>query len=191
MDGHVFYVLDLGREGTFLYDDTTGEWSKWITANYNTWNLTNGTMWGQRIVGGDILTTDTWEMQPGALFDNGSAEITHVVTGGLVKRNRVFVSVDALRLNCSVGQLDDVNGATVQMSFSDDQGQTWVDMDTISLTESDFDGEVAWRSLGSFAAPGRIFRITDVGGFLRIDGCDAGINNFDEDGQQAAAPKEG
>jgi hypothetical protein len=125
------------------------------------------------------------------LFDNGSTEITHIVSGELIKRNRVFVSCDAFRLTVSAGQLDDVNGATVLLEFSDDQGQTWVTMDTLALTEGDYSGEVAWRSLGSFAAPGRIFRITDVGGFLRIDGADAGINNFDEDGQATPQPTQG
>lgn len=184
MDGHVFYCLDLGQEGTYLYDDTTQQWSRFITQGFDGWNLTNGTVWGQRIVGGDMLTDDIWEMQPGAGLDNGSVDIIHVVTGGLVKRSRVYSSVEAVRLNCSIGQLADSSDATVQLSFSDNQGQSWVDMDTLSLTEGDFNGEVAWRSLGSFAAPGRIFRITDVGAFLRIDGCDAMIDNFDEDEAQ-------
>ena len=30
-----------------------------------------------------------------------------------------------------------------------------------------------------FPNPGRIFKITDTGGFLRIDGADAGIDGFD------------
>lgn len=185
-DGHTFYVLDLGQEGTFLYDNTTQQWSKWITQAFNGWNLTNGTQWGYRVVGGDFLTPDIWEMAPGALKDNGSVDIVHVVTGGLVKRNRVYSSVEAVRLSVSIGQLDDTAGATVQLSFSDDQGQTWTDMDAISLTEGDFSGEIAWRSLGAFAAPGRIFRITDVGGFVRIDGADVMLDNFDEDGAPAA-----
>ena len=185
-DGHTFYVLDLGQEGTFLYDNTTLQWSKWITQAFNGWNLTNGTQWGYRVVGGDFLTPDIWEMAPGALKDNGSVDIIHVVTGGLVKRNRVYSSVEAVRLSVSIGQLDDTAGATVQLSFSDDQGQTWTDMDAISLTEGDFSGEIAWRSLGAFAAPGRIFRITDVGGFVRIDGADVMLDNFDEDGAPAA-----
>jgi hypothetical protein len=29
-----------------------------------------------------------------------------------------------------------------------------------------------------------VFRVTDVGGFLRIDGCDAELDDFDEDGEQ-------
>lgn len=186
-DGHVFYALDLGQEGTYLYDDTTQQWSKFITQGFNGWNLTNGAVWGRRIVGGDLLTDDIWEMQPGALLDNGTVEIVHVVTGGLMKRTRTYSSVESFRLNVSVGQLDEVNGATIQLSFSDDQGQTFTDMDTLAVTQGDYSAEIAWRSLGSFAAPGRIFRITDVGAFLRIDAADAELDNFDEDsppGQQ-------
>lgn len=189
MDGHVFYVLDLGAQGTYCYDDTTGFWSRFITQNFDGWNLVNGTMWGQRIVGGDYASPDIWEMQPGALMDNGSVDIVHVVTGALAKRTRVFSSVEAVRLNVAIGQLDDFVSATVLLSFSDDQGQTWTDADTYTLTEGDTSAELAWRSLGSFAAPGRIFRVTDVGGFIRIDGCDANIDNFDEDSN--AATKEG
>lgn len=186
-DGHVFYILDLGVEGTFAYDDTTQQWSKFITQAWNGWNLTNGTVWGRRVVGGDFMTGDIWEMQPGALMDNGSVEIVHVVTGGLVKRNRVYSSVESLRLNVSVGQLDDVNGATIQLAFSDDQGVTYTDMGVIALTEGDYSTEIVWRSLGAFAAPGRVFRVTDVGAFLRIDGADAAIDNFDEDSAPPAS----
>lgn len=180
-DGHVFYVLDLGQEGTWLFDDTTQQWSQFITSGFNGWNMTNGTVWGQRIVGGDMLSGSIWERQPSALKDNSALSITHVVTGGLQTRDRAFRAVESLNLACSVGQLQDVAGASVTLSFSDDQGKTFVTMDTLMLTENNYTGEIAWRSLGSFSAPGRIFKITDVGGFLRIDGCDASIDNFDED----------
>lgn len=181
-DGHVFYVLDLGGQGTFLYDVSTAQWSKFITTGFNGWNLTNGTMWGtQRIVGGDYLNTNLWEMRPGALKDNDTLDITHVVTGGLVKRSRVYSSLEAVRLNCSFGQLAATFTATVLLEYSDDQGVTFTAADTLTVTEGDFSGEVAWRSLGSFAAPGRVFRITDVGAFLRIDGADGFLDNFDED----------
>lgn len=183
MDGHPFYVLDLGIQGTLLYDQLTDQWSVFVTSGYNQWNVANGCQWGQRIVGGDLYTTELWEMQPGALKDNGTLDIVHIVTGGLVKRNRTFVSVDALRLAISNGQLDALTGAYVTLAFSDDQGKTFTTMPSINLTQADYTTELAWQSLGSFAAPGRVFRITDVGGFLRIDGCDAGINDFDEDEQ--------
>lgn len=183
LDDHVFYVLDLGGEGTFLYDTTTTAWCKWITQGWLGWDVTNGVMWMRdRIVGGDYLQTNIWEMQPAAGQDcDSTLSISHVVTGGLVKRSRVFSSCDAFNLACSVGQLDQ-NGATVELAYSDDQGKTWTIADeTQTLAEGDYSGEIAWRSLGSFAGPGRIFRITDVGGFLRIDGADASIDNFDAD----------
>lgn len=179
LDGHTFYVLDLGKQGTFVCDTSTGnQWAQFITTGYLNWNFANGCMWGQRIVAGDLLTTDVWEMNPSSLLDNGAATITHVVTGGVVTRNRIYHSVDVLSLACSVGQSQTANG-TVLLSFSDDQGKTWTDMDTKTLTQGDFSGEIAWQSLGSFESPGRIFKITDSGGFLRIDGVDAGIDGFD------------
>lgn len=180
LDGHAFYALDLGAEGTYLFDKTTGNWCKWITSGYLGWDVVNGTTWGKRIVGGDYLTTDILEMQPTATQDNGGLDITHVVTGGLVKRSRIFSSLEAFNLACSTGQLEKT-GSTVQLSFSDDQGKTWFDCDTQTLTQGDYSAEIAWRSLGSFAGPGRLFRITDVGGFLRIDGADVSIDNFDND----------
>lgn len=186
LDGHLFYVLDLGGQGTFLYDTITGNWCQFITQGYAAWNFANGCMWGQRIVAGDLVTTDVWEMQPSALFDNGANEIVHVVTGGIVTRERTYHSVENFTLACSVGQLvDSVNGATVTLSMSDDQGKTWVDMDTQTLTQGDYSAEIAWRSLGSFSSPGRMFKITDTGGFLRIDAADADIDNFDDPKQGA------
>lgn len=179
LDGHTFYVMDLGQQGTFVYDTSTQQWAQFVTKGYVGWNFSNGCMWGQRIVAGDQLTTDVWEMNPGSLFDNGAAEIVHVVTGGIATRNRIYHSVDAFRLACSVGEVLDANGASVTLSFSDDQGETWTTMDTISTVEGNFNQEVAWLSLGAFAAPGRIFKITDSGGFLRIEGADAGIDGFD------------
>lgn len=180
LDGHEMYVLDLGQEGTWIYDRSTNHWCQFITQGYVQWNFANGCMWGQRIVAGDLLTTEVWEMQPGLLFDNGATEIQHVVTGGVATRNRTYHSVDSFRLACSSGLYTDTTGAgTVTLSFSDDQGNTFTTMDTYSLPAGKFSQEFLWTSLGSFAAPGRIFRITDTGGFLRIEGADAGIDGFD------------
>lgn len=183
LDGHAFYVLDLGPEGTFLYDQVTNQWCRFITDGFDGWNFVNGSMWGKRIVGADSISTTIWEMIPTAVLDEGWRDITHVVTGGLTTRSRTTIAVDAVRVSGSVGQLDEVNGATFTLRYSDDQGKTWSDNFDISLIEDDFDGEMAWRSLGSFMAPGRIFEFSDVGGLLRIDGADAFLNGFDNDQQ--------
>lgn len=185
LDGHKFYVLDLGTQGTLLYDTTTGSWAQFVTTSYPNWNFRNGTMWNKRIVGGDTDTPQIWEMSPSSMLDNGVTPIVHITTGGLVKRTRTYTSQAALRLAVSTGQLD-ANGATVLMEFSDDQGLTWTAMDTKTLTQGAYSDELAWQGLGAFAAPGRIFRITDIGGFIRIDGCDGELDDFDEDGNAQA-----
>jgi hypothetical protein len=179
LDGHTFYVLDLGQEGTFAWDKTTNEWAQFITKGYTAWNFCNGCMWGQRIVAGDQISTDVWEMNPGSLFDNTATVVEHVVSGGIATRNRIFHSVESFTLAASVKSLMAPGSATVTLSFSDDQGVTWQTMDTIALTGAS-DQEIAWTSLGSFANPGRVFKISDSGAFLRIDGADANIDNFDE-----------
>lgn len=182
LDGHTFYALDLGTEGTLLFDTNTQQWCKFITQGYTNWNFRNGWQWGQRVVAGDTDSTQLYEQNPGSsLKDGNSIDIQHVVTGGLVKRDRVFSSVESLRLAMSAGLLDDTTSATVTLAFSDDGGNTWTTMDTYTLTESDFSAEIEWPSLGAFAAPGRIFSIVDVGGFLSISGCDAMLDNFDDD----------
>jgi hypothetical protein len=183
LDGHQFYVLNLGAQGTFVYDQGTSLWAKFSTQGFGQWNLINGTMWGDRIVGGDLLDDYIWEMNPLATMDEGWREIYHAVTGGLTLRSRVYKSCDAVRIASSIGQLDEVNGSVLMLSYSDDQEQTWVGPFIVDLIPDDFTGEIAYRSLGSFASPGRVFLVEDMGGLLRIDGADAFIQGFDNDQQ--------
>lgn len=188
LDGHTFYVLDLGQEGTFAYDIITQEWSQFTTSNLGNWNMINGVMWGQRIIAGDLSTSDIWELVPSAVKDSltgaATADIAHVVTGGLTVRNRTYYSVDSVRVTASWGQLQDVAGVNITLSYSDDFGQTFTNAPDVPLTEGAYTTEIVWRSLGSFTQPGRIFKISDTGGPLRIDAADAAIEDFDEDNLQ-------
>lgn len=185
LDGHKFYVLDLAEEGTFLYDQITNQWCNFSTQGFEpAWNMINGTMWGQnRIVAADRLSDDIWELDPTAVLDEEWRDIAHIVTGGLSTRSRTYVACDAVRVTASIGILDEVNGSQMLLRFSDDQEQTWSDYFTVDLIVDDFDGEIAYRSLGSFMAPGRIFELSDSGGLIRIDGADAFLNGFDNDKQ--------
>lgn len=180
LDGHTFYVLDLGEEGTFLYDIITGKWSQFQTAGFVGWNMRNGATFGAaRIAGADVSSGEIWELDPDALRDEGFRDVDHTVTAGVQTRSRVFMSCDAVRLTASVGTLTEPDGATITLKFSDDQGNTWSDPYTVTLTEKDFTGEIAWTSLGSFMAPGRIFQVSDVGGVVRIDGADVFVDGYD------------
>jgi hypothetical protein len=136
-------------------------------------------MWQQaRIVGGDATTGYVWEVDPNATFDEGWRDISHLVTGGLLTRSRVYRPVYSVNLTGSVSLLDDAV-STVSLRMSDDNGVTWSPYYTITLTDLSTQ-ELAWRSMGSFASPGRVFEVSDVGGLVRIDGLDAAITDFDD-----------
>lgn len=186
-DGHTFYVLDIGSQGTFAFDTVTQQWSKFET-NGSNFAVVNGLMWAQRVVGGDPISGDLWELDPGATKDSGGLyEISHVVTGGISTRSRTYLSVSAFRVSASFGKIDDTAGVVFNLRFSDDQAQTWSPYFPIALVEGAYDTELAWNSLGSFAAPGRIFELSDSGGLIRIDGCDAFLDGFDNDRQSQDA----
>jgi hypothetical protein len=181
-DGHPCYVLDLGEEGTFIYDTSTSGWAKFSTDGYVGWNMRIGTTWteGNRIIGGDTFSANAWEMDPDTLIDEGFRDIYHAATGGVATRSRVYLGVESLRVIGSMGSLDDDTPVQFSLRFSDDNGKTWTATQDITLTVGDFGGEVAWRSLGSFMAPGRVFELTDYGGLQRIDGADIFIEDFDD-----------
>lgn len=180
LDGHTFYILDLGAEGTFAYDISTGQWARFQTAGFQGWNVRAGTMWGEdnRIVGGDTLYGTVWEVDPDTFLDEGFRDIEHIVTGGVMTRSRRFYSVDELRIAGSLGMFTSEGEAVIRLRFSDDNGETWVTMPDPEL-ESGSPTEVVWRSLGSFMAPGRVFEVSDIGGMFRIDGADVYIGDFD------------
>jgi hypothetical protein len=184
-DGHTFYVLDLAAEGTWVYDLSSKQWSQFQTTGFGQWDFQAGIQWNvNRVVGGDLSTTDMWELVPSATQDHdGALDIVHLVTGGVQTRSRVFNSVEAVRLSGSTGTIGSPTSSVMNLRFSDDNGKTWSAYYPITVTAG-VEGEVEWRSLGAFDAPGRIFEVSDSGGMVRIDGCDAYIDNFDDDSLQ-------
>jgi hypothetical protein len=195
LDGHTFYVLDIGEQGTFLYDIVTQNWCQFQTQNSVGWNLRNGCMWwtgAPRIVGGDSTGPYTWELDPTALFDDGFRDVEHAATSAVELRSRVYVSMSELRIAASAGLLDDTAGAVyMQLTYSDNGGQTYSDPLIVQLTAGttpDGQQDIRFSSLGSFMAPGRILQISDVGGVLRLDGVDAMIDGYDGEPEQPQAP---
>lgn len=198
LDGHTFYVLDLGAQGTFLYDIDTHNWCEFGTQGYGGWNVRNGTMWvndnAPRVVGGDQNQGYVWELDPDQPLDEIFRDIEHAVTGGLMMRSRNFASMATLRLAGSTGGVQDTSGAAVvELSYSDDDGQTYSTPQQITLTVGttpDGSQDIRWDALGAFMAPGRIIQIADTGGLLRIDGLDAMLENYDDDTEKGQ-PSEG
>lgn len=189
LDGHRFYVLPLGPEGDWAYDTTTHEWCQLQTQGFPGINFTHGVMWGLRVIGSDALYTYLYEMDPNQPLDESWREVQHMVTGGVATRSRASIGVANFTLTASVG-LDSEIDQAISLAFSDDNGVTWSEEFNIPLTDVSSQ-MLIWNALGSFSAPGRVFRLTDYSGPIRLDGADVVLtvgtgadSGQDQDGQR-------
>lgn len=184
-DGHTFYVLDLGGDGTLVYDLTTGQWSKFDTNGFNgVWDFRSGFHWrtGKMVVGGSTIGATIRKLVADSFLDEGWRPVTYEVRGLLPVAGTDYRRQYTLRLVGSAGQTADSVAPVLKMRFSDDQGVTWSEERTITLTQ-DTRQRIEFRSLGAFTAPGRIFRIYDEGGVKFIAYVEADIG-----GEDAATP---
>lgn len=187
MDGHTFYVLDLGAQGTFLYDLESKAWCKYQTNGLPIWNVRNGTVWNtgaSRVVGADWQGPYIWELDPLAVLDDDFREVVHATSAEVMLRSRVYHSMSEMRVAASAGLLDETDGAAfIQLTYSDDGGQTYsaplIVLLQVGATPNG-QQDIRFSSLGSFMAPGRILQIADTGGTLRLDGVDVMIDDYDE-----------
>ncbi len=185
LDGHTFYVLTLGEQGTFVYDTSTEEWSQWKTQGITSWNMEIGTTWQDQVIAADRSNGIIWKLDPDSFIDDDFKAQIRSVTGGLAMRQRAFIPNYAFRLTASLGKPEVPNTVpatlpSVNLSFSDDQGNTFIDMGDVTIIEDDFEQELAWLSLGTMQAPQRVFKITDTGAVARIDGADAEVGEEGE-----------
>lgn len=185
LDGHTFYVMTLGEQGTFVYDETTNEWCQWQTNGLSGWNMEIGTTWKGKIIAADQSEPIIYELDPTSFLDDGFKTQTRKVTGGLAVRQRTFIANYAFRITASLGEPDvgatlPVTPPTINLSFSDDQGKTFVNAGDVTIIDGDTVQELSWLSLGQINAPGRVFQITDTGAIARLDGADAEVGEEGE-----------
>jgi hypothetical protein len=69
----------------------------------------------------------------------------------------------------SIGEMTEAALTTVTLYTSDDQGNTYDSQGAVAIPNAGYDTRVEWWSLGQFSAPGRLFKITDIGALHRID----------------------
>ena len=180
LDGHTFYVISLGEEGTFVYDTDTQQWSQWITEGYDIWNMHVGLNWRGNVIAGDTADPVIWQLDPSSFIDDDFRAQTRIVTGGLATRTRDFIPNYAVRITGSMGETEvpltvPATTTSIELEYSDDQGKTFVSAGVVEVEEDNFVQVIQWLSLGVIQGPQRIFRITDVGSLARIDGAHAEV----------------
>jgi hypothetical protein len=181
LDGHIFYVMNDVDGATLVCDLRTGQWHHWYTgAVPGLWNMQNGMMWEGRALAADSASNELWEVDPHSMHDEGTVEISRVVTAFQPLRGRASARVGSFRLTAGVGE-PSLEGAELKLRFSDDEGQTWGITYTRALETDNFAQPLRFRSLGRLRAPGRIWEVSDSGGLVLIEGADADVEGSDGD----------
>lgn len=130
---------------------------------------------------GDLLLLEGADFSPpeALLIDGEGSPVEYEVRGILKTAGTNFLRQYSLRMIGSSGVLGDDVSPTMVMQFSDDRGETWSSEYTIALTQNTKQ-RIEFRSLGAFAAPGRIFRIRDTGGVQFLSSVEASIGGVDD-----------
>lgn len=177
-DGHVFYGITLGEKGTFLYDTTTGQWTRFQTGDFNIWNFQYPAQWKDRTIGFDYINPSIYYLDPSSNLDDSFRTIKRRATGVVEHRGFSRVPQYSLTFLGSLGE-DETDGNTVSLSYSDDGGKTYSDPKTIVVEPGAYQQRLSFRSLGSIKQPGRFFILEDEGGMMRIDAIEAEIGDQD------------
>jgi hypothetical protein len=174
-EGHEFYVVNIPGVGSYAYDLSRlgvqaqaygdsyqrGEWQEWASAGFDAFRGHVAVMLNGVAYVGDMESADLWIMQVGAYSDAG---------GPLTRQGSLFIKVEEgtprclnLVLHGVVGQGNAVDpGAdpTVEMRFSDDQGQTFTGWKTATLGKMGlYRTRAFWQRLGLLRAPGRLVQV--------------------------------
>jgi hypothetical protein len=190
LDGHDFYVLQLGEQETLVCDLSTGQWAEWKSPERAIWRACLGINWigmgaavlnsqanRNNVICGDDGFGVLWVMDPEQAYDQHPVDkseqaFTRVAMGGVAMRMRETVRNNEVYLLCAKGSAGLTLAApVVSLRTSDDAEHTWVEQGDITVVSEDWSQEIVWRSLGVIGAPGRAFQITD-NCIPRLDGLD-------------------
>lgn len=187
LDGHDFYVLRCGDIETLVYDVFAEQWYVWGSGETDVWRAITGKNWlggrafanayGSNVLVGDDSIGALYFLDPtGATDDdaNDGAEtprpFTREITGQIATRSIDDIPCYGVQLIGSIGEGVPDGLTAITLYTSDDQGHTYDEHDTIDIELDEYDARAEWWSLGSFTAPGRLFKIKDTGALYRIDG---------------------
>jgi hypothetical protein len=181
LDGHDYYVLRLGVTTTLVYDTHSEQWYVWGNSDSDLWNAYHGTNWigagySANVIVGDDIIGSIYHLDPDADTDDDRSSGSDVprqflrqVTGQVIKRGYDVAPCFEVQLLGSIGNMSNTDLVTVTLETSDDSGHTYDSHGAVTIDNTDYTARASWLSLGSIAAPGRLFRISDYGTLKRID----------------------
>lgn len=187
LDGHDYYVLQLGDDGTILYDTLSEQWYDWGSGDGFIWRAGTGANWlggrtfadiyGSNIIVGDDSIGVLYFLNPEGIADEDPVQgaeymrpFLREINGQVAVKGYDARACYGVSLMGSIGENLDSSLTAITLYTSDDEGHNYDEHETINIATDDFNARVDWNSgLGSFEAPGRLFRVRDYGALQRID----------------------
>lgn len=185
LDNHDFYVLRLGNDQTLLYDRYAEQWYVWGSGMSDLWKAFTGQNWqggfgwagsGSNVLVGDDGNGSLYFLDPtryrdddSLLGDDSPREFLLEITGQVAVTGIDMVPCFGVQVLGAIGEMSVSDLTAVVLYTSDDRGHTWDEQETATIDNADYQARAEWWSLGSFSAPGRLFRIRDYGALPRID----------------------
>lgn len=189
LDNHNFYVLNLGRRETLVFDKYTGTWAVWGDGTDSKWRLSCGTTWhgaginssiyGSNIIAGDDTLGTLYFLDPEYPYDDSAfategapavGTFQRTIQGQIINRGRVPAPCYGVQLTGSFGTAYDPSLTSVTLQYSDDAGRSYFSAGTLTVPPGDYAARVEWLSMGMIRTPGRLFKLTDDGALARVDG---------------------
>ncbi len=158
-DGHLFYALTIGDQGTFVFDVSTGQWCEFASYGRDAWRAHLGAVTDDYVVAGDDASGQIWRLSDDVFLD-GTDPISWEATAGVnVNGGRPMchnLHIDVSKGTATVAQTDHF----IEKRHSDDAGRTFTDWSARSLgATGEYKTRVTYRAQGSMRSPGRVIDI--------------------------------
>lgn len=158
-EGHSFFWIKLDA-GSFLYDNTSGEWCEFKSYGRDNWRASCACMQDDLPVFGDEETGQLWILDG---WDDNDGPLERLFTALFPVKGGVVI-VDSLLANVNTGWTDVLadQGANpiLEMRASRDAGATWGEWRPTSLgSMGAYRVRSRWTRCGMFDFPGGMFEI--------------------------------
>lgn len=173
LDGHSFYGLHLKGSGTHVYDFTSGQWSVWDSGELGIWNAQFHVHWQDDTYAAEVAGPFLVKVEPDSKLDDSFRTSTFTATGRIEHDGDTYIPNPEVQLKGSAG----VDAGTLYFYYSDDDGDTFLLADAVTLTAGTRGALVVSQDLGSFTNPGRLFRVDDDGTVRRLQSLRALLGN--------------
>lgn len=164
IDGHLFYGLNLGAQGTTVYDATTQRWSDWQSGTLPWMNMNLTVVWNGETHGASLIDPILVKFNPDSVVDDSFRENSFIVSGRVEYQDRDYVAMPEAQVIGSVG----LRGGSVKLRYSNDDGASWSTDRALTVAAGARGTNVVFYDLGSVRSPGRLIEIEDSGTLRRV-----------------------